>query len=391
LHVLFLPSWYPSTPTDLSGSFFREQAIALKNADCTVGVIAPSMMSLRQPLSALRSNKTIRSENDMGVFTFRQNGVNWAPRISRILAARYARSGWQLFRKYICDHGRPDLIHAHASLFGGVAAREIALRTGIPFVLSEHSSAFTRNLVSASNLKLAKATAEAATKRYAVSTPFARLLEERLAMPTHSWSVMPNLVNKSFLEAPLPPERKAGFRFVHISLLNKNKRADLIITAFAEICSRGGNAELVIGGDGPTLPALKALAQDLGVSERIIFRGKLSREQVLSELADADSFVLSSEHETFGVVLIEAMAMGLPVVATRCGGPEDIVAPENGILVPIQDVSALSSAMMEILDRREDWNRQAIRNKCRDRYGEETLCARWILEYRRVLLGREDS
>lgn len=391
MHILFLPSWYPAHPDDALGSFFREQALALQNAGCEVGVIAPTRASLRNPVSAMRKSRAFRVECDAGIPTYRQAVANLTPRIWWASARLYARQSWRLWQAYTSDHGRPDLIHVHAGLLAGAGAVEISRRTGVPFVLSEHSTSFARGVVSKSGLRLARKNSEKAEKRFAVSTPFARLLEDRLSMPEHSWSVMPNMVDQRFLDAPLSNRNDERFRFLHISLLDPKKRVDLIINAFADKFAQNDRVELVIGGDGPTRPALQALAKKNGLSERIKFTGYLSRDEVRFEMTRADSFVLSSQYETFGVVLIEAMAMGLPVVATRCGGPEDIVTRNSGILVPIDDVAVFGAAMQNIWSQRNSWNKQAQRNQCRERFGTAVLSRQWQQEYRRVLTARENA
>lgn len=381
MHILFLPSWYPASPAEISGSFFREQALALNRAGCKVGVIAPAMASLRKPVAALRQSRSISVEDDEGVPTYRKTAVNWTPRLWRANAARYARVGWRLYQAYSADHDCPDLVHVHAGLLGGAAAVEIARRAGVPFVLSEHSSAYARGLVPAAGLRLAREIAEKAERRFAVSTPFARLLENRLSMPAQSWSVMPNAVGQGFLDAPLPGPRMGRFRFLHVSLLDDNKRAELIIKAFAQSFARAEEAELVIGGDGPTRPALEVLAASLSLAGRVRFAGRLSREQVRREMAEADTFVLSSRYETFGVVLIEALAMGLPVIATRCGGPEDIVDDETGLLVPVEDVAAMGAAMREVLANPGRYDRQRLRRLCSGRFGPDAMAMRWQEHY----------
>lgn len=119
MHVLFIPSWYPETPEDISGSFFREQALALSSTGCKVGVIAPGMLSLRRPLRALQVNRGINKAMDMGVPTYRKFGINCTPRRWRQNARRIERIGVELYQAYIADHGHPDVIHVHASLLAG--------------------------------------------------------------------------------------------------------------------------------------------------------------------------------------------------------------------------------------------------------------------------------
>jgi len=386
MHVLFLPSWYPETFEDISGSFFREQALALHQAGCKVGVIAPGMLlSLRRPLHALRADRSIRKEMDAGVPTYRMTAINWTPRLRGRSARRKEHIRMALYRAYAAVHGRPDVIHVHASLPAGAAAIGIAKQANIPYVLSEHGSAYARGLIPAAGIRIARSIAENAGARFAVSTPFARLLEERLTLPPDSFAVMPNIVDQPFLDAPLPLRDAGKTRFLHVSLLHSIKRVDLIVRAFAQQFPQNPDVTLTIGGDGPTRDALMSLAVDLGVADRVSFPGRLSRAEVRSAMADSDAFVLSSKYETFGVVLVEALAMGLPLIATQCGGPEDIVTSDTGILVPPEDADALASAMAQICESRTQWPAEKLRADCAARFGPDAVSQRWIAHYERLI------
>ena len=98
-----------------------------------------------------------------------------------------------------------------------------------------------------------------------------------------------------------------------------------------------------------------------------------------------DAFVLASRRETFGVVYIEAMAAGLPVIATRCGGPEDFVTEENGILIPVDDAAALTDAMEHMMLHRREYDSASISADIRRKFAPETIAARLTDIYKTVL------
>jgi glycosyltransferase involved in cell wall biosynthesis len=188
---------------------------------------------------------------------------------------------------------------------------------------------------------------------------------------------MPNSVSGLFTDSGVERKHGGGFRFCHVSFLDSKKNVDALIRAFASSFRNDATVSLVIGGDGPSGPALQKLARDCGILRQVEFTGKLSRRQVRDVLDRSDAFVLPSRFETFGVVLIEATAMGLPVIATRCGGPEDIVTERNGILVPVGDTAALGAAMLRMYETRACWDRQSIRDECHERFGADSLARRW--------------
>lgn len=384
MHVLFLPSWYPTNSNDIRGSFFREQALAIANTVCKVGVIAPELRSLRRPIAALKSSHGIHRENDGSIVTLRAFSPNLTPRLLSLNTWRIRHLTRHLYDAYTAQEGRPDLIHVHSALPAGVGALDIKRRLGVPFVLSEHSSAYARQLVGREGRALSRNIALEASERYAVSTQFAGLLDEALKMPTQSFSIMPNMVDGAFLKHAITPRTLGHFNFLHISTLDKNKNVPALLQAFAKKYHGRADVSLTIAGDGPARAALEQLAKKLGIFNEVSFLGRLSRSGVITALSTCDAFVLPSRYETFGVVLVEALAMGVPVIATRCGGPEDIVTDANGLLVPVDDVDSLAMAMKRLHDSRTHYDPALIRENCRARFGPEAVSKKWHDIYTRV-------
>lgn len=382
MHVLFIPSWYPAHPDDPFGSFFREQALAMLDAGCTVGVVAPRLVSLASPLKSLSVAGRTHFEFDEGLPTYRRASVNWTPRLWRANARRIAASGWKLYQNYREEHGRPDIVHVHSTIMGGAAAKTIWERDGVPFLVSEHSSAYARKKIPSVGIRIASAIAREAAARFAVSKPFARLLDEELS-ENFGWQVMPNIVQKDFFNEDISHKGNWPLHnFLHVSFLDPNKNVKLILDAFAIVASETADCRLTIGGGGPQRSELIEHARSIGIDSMVEFVGNLSRENVRRQMLAADSFLLSSDFESFGVVLIEALAMGLPLVATRCGGPEDIVTVERGILVPKDDVRAYAEAMRHIVESKGRYDPQKLRETCAAEYGPDAISARWMEIYR---------
>lgn len=381
MHILFLPSWYPANPNDLSGTFFREQAMALADTGVDVGVIAPSLRSLRRPLDAAFGGSRLRKEIDHGVHTYRASAAHLTPRLWRPTARRIANLADRMFVQYVADRGMPDVLHVHAALPIAQAAIDISRKHSIPLVYSEHSTAFARGLVSSAGVALAGRLARHATCSFAVSKPFAGFLEQKLDLPGGSVRVMPNSVHVSFLTHALTTSGDGRVRFLHVSMLDAKKNVSALLEAFSTAFGGNDRFALVIGGDGPTRPALEQLANTLGIAGQVTFLGRLSRDDVVTAMSMADVFVLPSKFETFGVVVIEALAMGLRVIATRCGGPEDILENGDGLLVPVDDRAALASAMTQLGVPGKMADRIVLREKCRERYGAEGLAVRWLKTY----------
>jgi len=375
VHVLVIPSWYPARPGDISGSFFREQALALHWHGCKVGVIYPQLRSLRQwrgPIGA----RGVSREFDQGMPVLRSYGVNPFPLLHSAASRWWVRHGLKLYRRYEAEFGRPDVVHAHAALYGGALARQLWLREGLPYVLTEHSSMYPRGRVSPAQARIARDAARDARRRFAVSAAFARFLQGYFDAADGAWEVMPNIVDASFGERSLEEGSADGFTFLTVGGLNENKGIDLLLAAFARGFADDRDVRLRVGGHGPERARLERLAVQLGIADRVSFLGALTRQQVAEELARAQALVHPSRYETFGVAIVEALAMGRPVVATRCGGPDDIVTARDGLLVPVDDEAALAEALRELRRNIAGYDAAEIRRASLARFGEAAVIAR---------------
>jgi glycosyltransferase involved in cell wall biosynthesis len=135
-------------------------------------------------------------------------------------------------------------------------------------------------------------------------------------------------------------------------------------------------------GDGVERPRLEELARLRGL--RTVFHGYLPHIEAMRLLAAADLLVHASAYETFGIVLAEAAALGVPVVATRCGGPQDVVGENSGLLVEVDDVAALRTGVDAVLGNLEYWRAQSDKiSRCAyDRFHESRVAAAIADTYR---------
>ena len=140
----------------------------------------------------------------------------------------------------------------------------------------------------------------------------------------------------------------------------------MLIKAFSRIDDK--KTKLIIIGDGPEKDNLLRLCKEEGVEDRVSFKGRHSREEIVSFYKECSAFVLASHSETFGVAYIEALAMGIPVIATRCGGPESFMNLDCGYLVDVGDVNGLVEAMNRIQSEYGKFSSQQIREYVRSRF-----------------------
>jgi glycosyltransferase involved in cell wall biosynthesis len=188
-----------------------------------------------------------------------------------------------------------------------------------------------------------------------------------------------------FVPANGVDKKKAkGKSFFVAARLAEQKGLSHLLEAVHILLRNGLNSfELVIGGDGPDRLKLEKLARTLGVTQHCQFLGALNREQVKDRMQQCDVFVLSSLHESFGVVLGEAMACGKPVISTRCGGPEFVVNEETGVLVDVGKPQEMADAMADFISGRLSFEPDAVRNSVVSRFSPEVFVRNAAAVYER--------
>ena len=178
---------------------------------------------------------------------------------------------------------------------------------------------------------------------------------------------------------------RSGMQIVHVSNFRPVKRVADVVAAFA-LVRRELPARLCLVGDGPGRPAAESQCRELGIAEDVSFVGNQARVEPILERSDL--FLSASETESFGLASLEALACGVPVVATRTGGvPEVVCHDRNGLLSPVGDVEALAGSCIALLadpSRREAFARDG-RRWARSRFDRDAIVARYREIYRATL------
>lgn len=383
-HVLVIPPGHFATKlSPLGGIFQLDLARALKAKGYKVGVASVG----KYPIGSLfRTYQYQKYEQFCGIPVIRKYMRLPIPASCDpwLIAGRFIGGGaMSVLTEYIARHGRPDLIHAHNMRYSGIAAATVSARTGIPFVLTEHSSEFATGEISHRARNVCRSVLSSAKGLSVVSNSLKHHVSRVAGCDYCDRTlVIPNLLPEQFQNSSLIRQGTIGgdFTFVNVAEALPIKNQELLIASFAERFLHK-RVKLQIVGDGERLGFLRRTASELKVSDQVEFLGRLSRDDVKTTLRRADCFVLSSHHETFGVALIEAMSQGLPVIATACGGPNDIVDKTNGLLVPPDDKTALSAAMQEMYTAKNKYDTRLIAAKCLEKYGTDAVISRYIQLY----------
>lgn len=377
--ILIVPSWYQRESNPILGSFFREQAMMLQQAGEKV-IVADATFQGREDYFSERCYKMKRID-DHGLLTYSYVVPGFgAFRSENGGYKRYYRNLRRIYSQIVKDGYKIDIIHAHSFMPAGIGAVKLGMEEKIPVVVTEHSSRLLNQTLSLKRRELLTKVVREANAFVCVSETLKKSVCELTGI--NETIVIPNLVDEQFC---MKKNEREGFTFISIGNLIASKRFDLTLSAFADNFKGNSKVRLVILGDGVLRKELENLTETLGIVSQVSFKGRVSRGQVCKELQQSNVFVLPSEYETFGVVYIEAMACGLPIIGTRNGGAEEIITEENGILIDKNDLLALKGAMKKVYIDYDTFCNKKISRSCQERYGKERILGQIRQVYQNVI------
>ena len=379
MHIMFIPSWYSNVRNKVHGSFFKEQASELQKAGVKVTVAYNEVWPLTM-IGKIHEEKGLNYNIEDGLKTYRYKNYNYIPK-NALMFKVFNKRMEKLYKEIVKKEGPIDIIHAQSSLWGGISAAYISEKYNIPLVITEHSSVERGPYVKNSYVPFIRDSYKKAKKVITVGNGLKN--EIQALSGRNDIEVIGNLVDlsKFTIKKRIQNEK---FIFFSLAFLEGEKGFDTLIKAFAKKF-KDKEAMLYIGGDGSQRAWLEALAQENGVKKQIIFLGALSRDDVAKWMNKCDCFVLPSRYETFGVVYIEALASGRPVIGALNGGAEDIINNLNGYLVPIDDIDKLAEKMLELYKKIDSYNEEEIRSDCLKKFSPEVIVNKIISVYKEVL------
>ena len=350
MHILEIPSFF----TPYGGEFCLEQAKALKALGHEVRILScvqlGATIGLRDYL-LLPYRRYEHQRDDIIIYQSFQRGL---PKLVHHNVMRWIGIVRSMFADYVRKYGKPDILHAHCAKWAGYTAMLISKEYGVPYVITEHlplmilKDEFGNPPSTAWQIPLLKQAYEQA----AMVLPVSEELVEEIACyygKEYRWQFLSNVIDTDFFHYQSRPSRKGRpFRFCCVADYFYRKGYDVLIPAFEQLRGSGANVELKIAGRGTDTAKFRTL-----LSEGMISYGLISKAAVRDLLYESDALVLASRSEVQPLVLLEAMATGIPVISTDCI-PQNLRIESGCTIVPIDDVEALAVAMQQVMTRTYD-------------------------------------
>jgi glycosyltransferase involved in cell wall biosynthesis len=290
-----------------------------------------------------------------------------------------------------------DLIHAHFTYPDGVVAVRLSQHYRVPVLITEHAP-WQSWLEKYPRVRRQAIWASRASEFHLPVSCYVRNTIVHFAGESKKLVVIPVGVNDSVF-VTLPDGRMPDpNKILYVGRLHSIKGVDILFKALGQLINRLPELHLVLVGGGFLYrnyriqeEKLRRLALELGLERHVEFVGFKSLPEVAEFMRTSSLLVLPSRAESFGAVLVEALACGTPVVATRCGGPEDIVTKEVGVLVPKEDVDALANGIEVVLARRETYDPTRLRSYALQNFSWENIARQLVDLYSKAIESWESE
>lgn len=379
MKVLFVTRGWPTETNPMSGNYEAVQAKALAKRGVEVTVLNMKSRSLLHIFDKVKVN----SFNEDGVRVVQMTkgsyiipGINLPFRWRAYLLEKSYRGTIETFSK----ENSFDVIHIHSSYVAYFTAF-IKKILCCPLVITEHWSALNVKQIRERDRVRANMSYPFADAIICVSKTLSESVKRNFGRDN---IVIHNMVSDSFFKREVSNHDSQSIIFVGVGSLIPGKAFDVLIKGFSGM-KDNGNCKLYILGEGSEHNKLQQLIEADNLQSKVFLLGQKKPEDVARLINSSDCFVLTSRGETFGIVYIEAMAKGKPVIATRCGGPENFVDESNGLLIPVDDIEATSKAMDFMRENARKYDSDSIRENCYNNFSEEFVTGQILKVYRSLV------
>ena len=359
MKIAIIANGYPNKREPQWGCFEKDQALALQKLGHQVSIL---YVDARFRTYWRKIGLTCIKDEGLSVYGFFLLPLIWLQIMSK--KAQYWISTIFLdvvFCKYIKIEGMPDVIYAHY-IYNMAYAVCLKKKYRIPLIGIEHWSEVNKPELKPLVRYWGTIAYDNVDNLIAVSDPLRLMIKKHFGKES---IVVHNMVGELFVNNPIIRNKNTSkIIFISVGSLFYVKGYDILIEAVAKISGNLPNWELRLIGEGNEHRHLQKMIDEYGLSDKILLLGKKNRQEIAKYLSESSIYISSSRSENFSVSVLEALAVGLPVVATICGGIRECINEHNGLLVPVEDSNALASGLIKMAEDYEKYNRKEIAEEC---------------------------
>jgi len=378
--ILWLPGWYPNRQDRFDGDFIQRHACAVA-AHIPIHAIYAVKLSAAFPGVEKECNQTGNLSEEIIYYQSPKTGIQFLDRL--ISYRKYLAVYRKAIRKYINKEGKPSHVHVHAALKVGVLARWIKTTWGVPYLISEHWTGYLEeadhrleHLPALQQSQLEQVFREASALTV-VSDHLGQAIQKHF--PFVTYKVIPNVVDDSIFY-PSPAPSNDGMQLIHVSNMSYQKNTEAILRSLSILKQAGFPFRMKIYGSSN--PVIVNLLDELDIKEQVSIKGEVPQPELAEAMRRSTALVLYSRFETFGCVIIEANACGIPVILSDLPVFHELVEEgKNGVFVKQNDPVALAESIRALAGGMTRFNPGQISVETKTKFGYEKVANEFILLY----------
>jgi len=374
MKILWLASWYPSDLFPFDGDFIQRHARAV-SLFCDIEVIYVVKDAEGLYTRDIQETTTHNNRLTERIIYYKPLQTSFGL-FNRILSTlKYQRVYKKAVNNYVAQNGRPRLVHLQIAMKAGLTALWIKKKYKIPYILSEQWTGYLDNANPTINdfNFIYQYYWSKIIKQAAISTYVSEVLKNRLVhlYKINNTFVIPNVVDTRLF---FPKQQEAAdgqLQLIHISTMVYQKNTEGILEALRILKN---DCRFTLQLYGTINPALEQLIKELELQNYVFVKGEVSHDQLSKAIQQADALILYSRFETFGCVLIEANACGVPVIVSDLEVFHEIVQDGvNGIFVTGENPRALAEKIKQFAKQKDNFDRNSIARATAAKYSYERV------------------
>lgn len=359
--VLVLPSWYPNKLDKYAGDFIQRhvKAIALYKSQYILHFVKDENGTITNDISVELSANENYTEK---IIYYHPKKTGIAVVDKYLSFKKFNKVFKQSVNEYIIDNGKPTFVHVHVTLKAGIIALWIKKKWAIPFVLSEQWTIY-----------LPEADERVSHLSFIYKRYLTKILKEAKSVsvvskylgdaicklyPYINYRVIPNVVDTT-LFYPVEKQDRNPVKFIHASIMGYQKNVEAIFAALRLLKNKG--VPFTVDLFGPVHVSMQELVLKLQLNEEVFFKGEVEQPLLAKEMQQADALILFSRFETFGCVIIEAQACGLPVIVSDLEIFSEIITPSiNGLFAKNNNPEDLAEKLIYFIENKKSFDNALI-------------------------------
>ena len=382
--ILVLPSWYPNQLDKFAGDFIQRhvKAISALRSQYIIYVVKDEFAKITSDVFIDTHVNELYTEKII-YYHCKKTGIRVLDKL--ISQLKLNQLYFKAINEYVNINGTPALIHVHVILKAGLIALWASKKWNIPFIISEHWSVFLeeanykiKDLSILDRLSIKKILRNAVALT-TVSDRLGKSISKKYKAP--AYTVIPNVVDHTIF-FPVDHRKSNSVHFIHASNMVYEKNTESIIKAFGIL--KKYKFDGVLNLYGPAPESLKILSKELGIDNMVFFRGEVDQIILASAMQQSDALLLYSRFETFGCVIIEANAVGIPVIVSELPVfHELIIENQNGHFVEANNSNALADKLIEFSKSKNSFDKNQIVEST-GKYGFDNVATQFDKLYRQL-------